>query len=331
MLKRTFFELDIIFDIETVPCVETALRVYPQLRVLAGRGDKAVLDGLYQIHGATKTDPKPFVKVMLHKVVSIAGIARRHVRVSDDHPHGIDLAFFALPGTNHEMSEREILEKFLTRVGNAKPEKPRMIGFASSYFDLPCLAQRALVNRCVVPTFMNRPLKPWEGADYFSKDSDFNIDLMKVLGGGSWSPNASMKLTEIAPALGIPGKLGVDGSDVADMYLQDKLADIIAYNECDTATTYLVYLEILRMNGLVTENGYLHEKEAFRSMVATRAASGADHFAKFLAEWDALQGREEEAQIEPETDATPEPEPTAEPDVMPPTAPREISDDEVPF
>lgn len=341
MLKHDFHELDLIFDIETVPCLETAMRVYPQLAILADRGDKTLMEGLYQLMGATKNEPKPFLKFLLHKVVSVAGVARRRVRPSDEHPYGVELAFFALPGSRHEMTEKEIVERFLTRIGEAKP---RLVGFASSFFDVPCLAQRALINGCVLPSFAKRPAKPWEGADYFSKDSDFNIDLMKVLGGGSWSPNASMKLTEIAPALRIPGKLGVDGTDVADMYLCDMLADIVAYNECDAATTYLVWLEVLRMNGLVTENAYIHEKEMFRSLMVARAAAGAEHLERFVAEWDRLQGRvetesevetdsgemEQPAEVQADVVVEPEAEMTPETDVPNPH-PLPVTEIECPF
>lgn len=287
MLKNKFFPLDLIFDIETVPDLATARRVFPDLDKIAGNRDDCnpdVLGALYALAGATAEDPKPFLKYFLHRVVSIAGIWRKHVATSKEHPSGIELSFFSLPGEDLTQPEKTIVRSFLKRIGS---DKPRVVGWASSIFDLPCLSQRALINGLTLPAFCERPDKPWEGVDYFAKGSDHNVDLLNVI--SSNSPKSKATLNEFARALRIPGKLGVEGSDVAQMYCEGKLAEIVAYNECDTASTYLVWLEVLRMTGQIDGDGYEIEKNMFEKILVTRAEAGAAHFELFLTDWKELQ------------------------------------------
>lgn len=283
MLKPNFMPLDVIFDIETAPDLATARRVYPELA--KHKTDAACLKALYKIAGATAEQPEPFLKYFLHKVVSVVGITRKQVKPCEANPAGVELNFFSLPGVDLGLTEAEIVGRFLTRVGTAKP---RLVGWSSSMFDLPVLTQRAIINGIALPDFCRRPDKPWEGADYFAPNgSEHNIDLLQIV--SSKSGNSKAKLNEFARALRIPGKMGVEGSDVAAMALGGNLAEIVAYNECDAATTYLVWLAVLRTTGQVDENAYILEKIAFRSLLNRRIADGADHFTKFLAEWSALE------------------------------------------
>lgn len=301
MLKQQMFPLQVIYDIETVPCLETARRVYPELEVLVQSMDsnrsedqepleeseinRAVLDELYKIAGATEEDPAPFLKYFLHRVVSISGITRKQVTPSEDNPIGVELTWFSLPN-GEIIPEPEIIGKFLKGVG---VRKPQLVGWCSTMFDMPALIQRAMICGLEFPE-LQRPDKPWEGADYFGNGSDYNIDLMNLISSRSGQSRAT--LDEYARALKIPGKVGVSGSDTAEMWFNGQHRDIVNYNECDTATTYLIWLEMLRFSGHVLPDDYEMEKLQFRALLYDRIRSGADHLLPFAQEWALLQGVE---------------------------------------
>ena len=60
------------------------------------------------------------------------------------------------------------------------------------------------------------------------------------MGFGKSSPS----LNEMAAVCGIPGKLGISGKEVAQLWMEGRLLEIVAYNECDALTTYLIWLRI---------------------------------------------------------------------------------------
>jgi 3'-5' exonuclease len=275
MLKKVHDEVW-CFDAEWVPDVPTGRRVYG---LDASLSDAAVRDQMYLKGGATEENPRPFLKTMVCRVVSIAALVRKQTA------SGIKLSILALPRREDGMgSEAAILERFLGAVGKSKPQ---LVGFNSIDADLVILTQRALVHRLSLKGFAQRPNKPWEGADYFANGSDYNVDLKKEMSGwGKGTPS----LHEVATACGIPGKLGTTGLDVADMWEAGEIDRIVAYNECDAITTYLVWLRAALLGGHVTPEGAEAEEAQLESMLDTRAqqADGA-HFGQFLTAWRALR------------------------------------------
>lgn len=300
MLKNKSHPFQIIFDIETIPCLDTAKRTYPELQKIEDGHlahtdedeglpstsfiEQEILEQLYNIAGATEEDPKPFLKCFLHRVVSIAGISRKHVAVSEENPIGVELNLFSLPNGDLEIAESDIIYRFLKGV---EQKQPQLVGWSSTFFDMPVLLQRAMINGLAFPG-LQRPNKPWEGADYFSKGSDYNVDLMDLI--SSYYGKSKATLNEFARACRIPGKVGVIGGDVADMWFDGhKYREIINYNECDTCTTYLLWLEMLKISGHILEEDYHIEKQMFRKLLEDRISGGAEHLARFVEEWDSLQ------------------------------------------
>ena len=63
-------------------------------------------------------------------------------------------------------------------------------------------------------------------------------------------------LTDIAQLIGAPGKYGIDGSKVADYYLQNDIKKIRDYCETDVLNTYLVYLRYQLISNSITSGSY---------------------------------------------------------------------------
>ena len=118
---------------------------------------------------------------------------------------------------------------------------------------------------------------------YNSHDSD----LKKLVGGFG---KAVPSLHELAVQCGIPGKMDVDGNDVAAMWLDGRIAEIVAYNEFDALTTYLVWLRMAHFSGLFSTDGYAREQGCVRALIEREIAGGAKpHLARYLEEWERLR------------------------------------------
>jgi len=265
----------VVFDVEWVPDPTSGRRIY---KVPDTASDDEVLEVMWREGGATPEDPRPYLKTVMCRIVSIAAVVRKKVR------DGVTLQLISLPRLHEGVQpEGEIVRQFLEAVGS---KGAQLVGYNSCNADLPILFQRALANRITVPTFCHRPDKPWEGADYFARFSDYNIDLKNEVGGFG---KAAPSLHELASSLGIPGKMGIDGADVADLWRSGNIRRIVEYNQFDALTTYLVWLRTVYFSGKLTENAFIREEQLLENLLHQEIQNGAEHLGQFLDAWKALR------------------------------------------
>ena len=225
-------------------------------------------------------DFQPYLKTILCRIVSISGILR-------DCPRGGEpvLKLVSLPTDpldNQKSGEKVLLTSFLKSVGRRKPQ---LVGYNSSQADVPIIIQRSIVHGLPGFGFSDRPAKPWEGVDYFdARNSDYNIDLAEGLGQFRDRPS----LHQAASLSGIPGKIDVSGDSVAQMWLDNQLPEILAYNEFDAFTTHLLWARIAHFSGLLESRDYEREQELVRNLLETEIANGKEHLVRFVEEWDRL-------------------------------------------
>lgn len=235
------------FDCEWVPDVHRGRLVYGLPETLS---DDDVMSHMWKEGGATEEDPRPFLKLILSRVASVAVLSR-----TVDSSGSVQLELHSLPLDDKPMDERALIERFLNGIGK---KKPQLVGFNSYDSDLPILLQRGLATGVRAPEFSKRPNKPWEGLDYFSKASEAHVDIRAILGvWGKGNPS----LHQLAVSCGIPGKIGVDGTEVLELWKAGKIRDIVNYNEWDALTTYLVWLRMASFAGLLKEAEYQQEQE----------------------------------------------------------------------
>lgn len=268
------------YDVEWVPDVDAGRVLYGLFE--QGLTDEEVMSVMWERGGATAENPRPFLKTVVCRIVSIAFVRRK--RTAD----GITLEVVSLPELEGGISDPDegwMLRAFLHGLGR---HAPQLVGYNSAGADLKILIQRAIVNGVVAEGLCRRSTGRSEGVDYLDPDSDRSIDLMRLLGGrGRCTPS----LHEIATLSGIPGKLGVDGGDVAEMWLRGETRQIVAYNECDALTTYLLWLRVAHFAGKFTDAEYDEEQERVRELVGRKSCEpGGLHFQRYLQEWDRLCG-----------------------------------------
>jgi predicted PolB exonuclease-like 3'-5' exonuclease len=246
--------------------------------------DHAVMERMWAAGGATDEDPMPYLKTMVCRLVSISAVVRT-VRGEN-----ITLNLLSLPreiGDPEQVAEGHIISTFLNAIGE---HKPQLVGYNSNSADLKILIQRGVRNGIQAAEFCRRPNKPWEGTDYFARGTDAHIDIKEVVGG--WG-KSTPSLHELAVVSGIPGKMETDGQQVAALWLNGDLDRIIAYNETDALTTYLVWLRLAFFAGHFTPAQYEQEQARVREMidrlVTTRPAEQSTaHLLAWVSEWDRL-------------------------------------------
>ena len=270
------------FDVEWIPDPKSG-EILHQMEPVneAGPQAKASFEALWSA-ARKEGDPEdyqPYLKTILCRIVSLAGILREKV------PGGAELKLISLPIDPNEPAkceEKSILVTFLKSVGR---KKPQLVGYNSAQADVPIIVQRSIVNGLPGFGFSDRPDKPWLGVDYFdARNSDYNVDLADALGQYRDRPS----LHQAATLSGIPGKIDVSGASVAEMWAEGKLDEIVAYNEFDAFTTHLLWARVAHFSGLLTSEQYEVEQQLVRTLLNDEIEAGRDHLKKFIEEWDRL-------------------------------------------
>ncbi|MBK6749316.1 MAG: ribonuclease H-like domain-containing protein [Acidobacteria bacterium] len=280
MLKGNIPELCLYYDLEWVPDAAGARRLYNL------PDDTTEIDAMQQLwehspqYDADK-NPRPFLKYMFSRVVSIAFLSRRVVYREGERMIEFGLnSLPKLPLVVEDVNEAEIIQQFLYFVGKRRPQ---LVGYNSAESDLQVLIQRGMINEVTAPEFSERPAKPWEGPDYFdSRNSEAHLDILKKLSGGAMTP----RLDELAKLCGYPGKIDVKGDQVTDLWLERDITKIIEYNQIDTLNTYLVWLRLVYFAGKMTEEEYFDETEQFRTFLEVEAEKEEKAFlTQFTEQW----------------------------------------------
>ena len=268
------------FDVEWIPDPKAA-EILHYVDLTEPGSEREAFDVLWREEGkADEENPQPYLKTILCRIVSIAGIVREEVRGK------VSLRLFSMPtdpDDPEKSAEPRILAGFMRAVGE---KRPQIVGYNSANADLPIITQRAIIHGLRAPGFGERPNKPWEGADYFdSRNSDYNVDLCPMLGRFAQTPS----LHQAASLSGIPGKMGVSGASVADLWTEGKLRDIVEYNEYDAFTTFLLWARVAHFANLLSDSQYEDEQVRVRDLLEQEIAGGKQHLEAFVEEWDRLR------------------------------------------
>lgn len=262
------------FDSEWVPDANAGRRL---LDLAPGTPEPEVFEAMWNAAGATAENPRPFLKLAHCRLASVAVVERRVL------PSGeVVLNLCSLPREGED-AEAAILSAFFDGLDRRRPQ---LVGFNSHGADLKLLAQRGLILGLSAPGLCARADRPWEGPDYFHPHNDWNVDLMRAVGGrGAACPS----LRDLALLCGIPAKLAgsspCSGQDVADHWLAGDREAIRRYNECDALTTYLLWLRTAYFAGLFTGAEYAEDEGRVEVLLERRVEAGADHLAAFLEHW----------------------------------------------
>ncbi len=252
----------LVFDIETVPDLETGRRLHD----LQGLADAGVLEAMASLRLQARGND--FQPAHLHRIVAISAVLRTAE------------TFKIWSLGERDSGEGELVQRFFEGIDKFRPT---LVSWNGSGFDLPVLHYRALKHGIAAPRYwdsgqFDRETK-WD--NYQSRYQYRHTDLMDVL--AMYQARNNAPLHEIAVLLGLPGKLGMDGSQVSGAFQAGKIDEIRAYCETDVLNTYLIYLRFLLMRGLLDAANHAAEVDRARKYLA---ASGATHWKEFLTAWN---------------------------------------------
>lgn len=256
------------FDIETVPDVAG-------LRSLHGLGaelpDDQVAQMAFQLRRqATGGD---FLPLHLHRVIAISCALRER--------DTFRVWSLGEPGDG----EGELIQRFFDGIERYAPQ---IVSWNGGGFDFPVLHYRGLIHGVTAARYWDlgdgdyRDSRDFKWNNYISRYHTRHLDLMDLL--ALYQPRANAPLDHLAQLMGLPGKVGLSGSEVWPAFLAGRLEEIRCYCEADVANTYLMYLRFQRMRGALAAPAYRAECELVR---ATLGRSSHAHWKEFLSRWAA--------------------------------------------
>jgi len=254
----------LVFDIETVPDVESGRRLYG----LHDLNDEDVGRAMRTLR-VQKTGGSDFLAHPEHRIVAISAVLRS--------PE--NLKVWSLGSA--DSTERELLERFFDGI---EKFRPILISWNGSGFDLPVIHYRSLKHGVAAPLYWESgdEIRDFKYNNYLNRYHGRHVDLMDVLSG--FQARAFSSLESIAVMLGLPGKMGMSGDRVWDAYRDGKIDEIRAYCETDVLNTYLIYLQFEKLRGKLDESGYAREAQR---LVELLGESREGHLTEFLGQWQA--------------------------------------------
>ncbi len=253
----------LVFDIETVPDTDLGRRLYD----LKDLSDEQV--GQIMFTKRRQETGSDFLSHEQHRVIAISVVMRSR--------ESLKVWSLGDPGS----SEKDLIERFFDGLDKFTPD---LVSWNGAGFDLPVLHYRCLLHGVTAARY-------WETGDndgsfrfsnYLSRFHWRHIDLMDVLSGFQGRGRAS--LDDVATLLGLPGKVGMQGSQVWDVYLQGGLSRIRDYCETDVLNTYLVFLRFQLLRGHLDAAEHADEVARVRKLLED---SAAPHLKEFAAAWPA--------------------------------------------
>jgi 3'-5' exonuclease len=252
----------LVFDIETVPDTRNG-RIFYQLGNIS---DKEVAEIMAKKRQEkTGTD---FLPHHLQRIVAISCALRTR--------NSFKIASLGDKNSN----EAKLIETFFKCLDKYQPT---LVSWNGSGFDLPVLHYRALLHGISSASYWNNGDDgdtSFRWNNYLSRYHYRHSDLMDILAG--YQGRASAPLTEIALMLGLPGKLGMDGSQVWDYFLEGKLEAIRSYCETDVLNTYFIYLRFELIRGKLSCEAYKEECSYARKWIIQEKKP---HFEEFIKLW----------------------------------------------
>jgi len=251
----------LVFDIETIPDIESGKKLYD----LSG-SNAEIAEKMREIR-RNESNGSDFMRHHLHKIIVISAVL--------DSGHKIKVWSLG----EKDSSEKELISRFFEGI---EKYSPTLVSWNGAGFDLPVLHYRALVNGVVAPRYweMGEADAGFKWNNYLNRYHYRHMDLMDIL--SCYQAKASARLDQIATMMDFPGKMGMDGSKVLDAYLNGEIDAIRNYCETDVLNTYLVYLRFEVMRGKLSHENYETKTTTLKKLLAS---SQQPHLDEFLNAW----------------------------------------------
>ena len=252
----------LVFDIETIPDADGIRKVLsfgPEL------SDAAVVE--FAMQRRRQLSGNDFLPPHFQRVVAISCALRE----------GDAVRVWSL-GSPAD-GERDIVQRFFDGI---EKYTPQLVSWNGSSFDLPVLHYRAMIHGIAGCCYwdLGDNDREFKFNNYISRFHTRHTDLMDVVAGyqnRAWAP-----LDDLAKLCGFPGKLGMDGSQVAAAFARGEIEAIRNYCETDVANTYLLFQRFQLIRGVLNAAEYQREIALFRTFLQAQEAA---HWRQFAEAW----------------------------------------------
>lgn len=252
----------LVFDIETVPDIDSGKKLYD----LHDLPDAEIAEAM--LLARREKTGSDFLPCHLQKIVAISVVMETQGKFRVWSIGDIDI------------DEANIIQRFFDGIDRYSPT---LVSWNGGGFDLPVLHYRSLLHSIDASRY-------WESGEhdqafrwnnYTSRYHKRHTDLMDVL--AAYQARANAPLDEIATMMGFPGKMGMSGAHVWQAYQDGNIAGIRNYCETDVLNTYLVYLRYLLISGQITQPQILEQQQRLRDYLREENKA---HFTEFLNHWE---------------------------------------------
>ena len=274
MIHKNIF----VFDIETIPDAEA-------VECLTGfeSDNVAELRQKLEEYHIEVSGGNPFPRQPFHKVVAISFLEAQIEMC----PNGTEnyILTDVRSGGFVESTEEEIIKGFFNYMSK---NPPRLVSYNGRTFDLPVLKYRAMKYGISAP-WLYKSGDKWN--NYNQRFSlDWHCDLLEAF--SDFGASCRCKMNEVCSIMGVPGKIGTDGSQVADLYDNGKIKEIRDYCETDVINTYLLYLIFQFHSGNLSKENFIKcNHELIDYLKSFKDDNTKPHFAEFLEEWQKFDTR----------------------------------------
>lgn len=249
------------FDIETIPDTDGGKRLYN----LEGLSDDEIARVMFAKQAELRDSE--FLPLHLHRVIVISIVMRR------------EESFKVWSLGADDATEKETITRFFEGI---ERYTPTLVSWNGSGFDLPVLNYRCLRLGVTAPRYwdVGEHDREFKWNNYINRFHYRHTDLMDVLSG--YQMRGAVALDQLAVLCGLPGKLGMDGSQVWGAYQDGRFDDIRDYCETDALNTYLLYLKWEFARGTLSPVQLAKEFDLVRHELVKENKS---HLNQFLQAW----------------------------------------------
>lgn len=263
-----------IFDIETVPDIEAGANLLD----LNGKSKEEIRKAMADYHLELTDNRSDFLRQPFHKIVAISFVECEIIRDFDggEFYRVVDVR----SGGDLMANEADLVKGFFAHL---KKKPPRLVSFNGRNFDLPVLKYAAMKHG-VECGWLYKNGDKWN--NYNQRYSlDWHCDLAEAF--SDFGASARVKMNELCAAFKLPGKIGVDGSKVSEMFDNNQLKEIRDYCETDVLNTYLLYLVYQHHTATLSTDSFTKAKDELKKFLEG-LADKRSHFGEFLREWESL-------------------------------------------
>ena len=169
----------------------------------------------------------------------------------------------ATAGMPPDRIERALLGEFSKLVGK---NRPLLVTYNGRGFDLPVIALRALCHGVSLAWYYREK----NVRSRYSEEG--HLDLCDWLADHGATRSGS--LDAVARLIGLPGKTGIDGSQVDGLYRAGQMEAIERYCLSDVAQTALLFLRFRLLQGSLAPDAYLAATAALLDALAADGRGG---------------------------------------------------------